>query len=172
MITVRQNNNRWSGNSPLSWSIHLFKTKIWCDWYILYIFQSGSSSIAIQCIELYLSLNPPTNQFLIRAYLCLSLAHKPEALSEAVSFVSTVLVITSIDVSHSQHKLQESFRHLVKAINIAKKLSWLVKESTYMYLRTVLIYWHCYYCKDYTEVCVLNIDVFLPNYQIHDSQDI
>lgn len=62
----------------------------------------GSRDIAIQCIELYFTLSPPTNQFLIRAHLCHCLAVAPTNPPE-------------------ENKLQDSLRSLVKAVNLAKK---------------------------------------------------
>ena len=54
--------------------------------------QYGRSSIASECIELFFSLDPPANQFLIRAHLCQALIAAPSNSSEEVSCVHTVCV--------------------------------------------------------------------------------
>ena len=46
--------------------------------------QDGHKEIANDSIELYLSLSPPTNQFLIRAYICRGLVIAPQDLSQEV----------------------------------------------------------------------------------------
>lgn len=39
--------------------------------------QNGFSELAQDCTELFFSLNPPVNQFLIRAHLCAALSNAP-----------------------------------------------------------------------------------------------
>lgn len=46
--------------------------------------QHGCTEIALECIQLYFSLGPPTTQFLIRAHLCGAVATAPKNCSEEV----------------------------------------------------------------------------------------
>ena len=49
--------------------------------------QNGHKQIAGESIDLYLSLRPPSNQFLVRAYLCRAQVLAPASSSQEVSMV-------------------------------------------------------------------------------------
>ncbi len=71
--------------------------------------------ISKECLQLFFSLAPPTNQFLIRAYLCYAVAVAPSS------------------PAHGE-KLHEALDHIVKAVDIAKKSEWLVDAHNVCFL--------------------------------------
>ena len=58
--------------------------------------QSGHVDIAVDCLQLYFSLNPPVNQFLIRAHLCKALVASPLNCSERVSLALSIYYISPL----------------------------------------------------------------------------
>ncbi len=50
----------------------------------LYEFQNGCREVALDCVQLYLSLSPPVNQFTVRAHLCEALTSAPHDSSQEV----------------------------------------------------------------------------------------
>ena len=54
---------------------HVLKVGNWDKYrFVLKSLQEGYVDLAIQCIDFYLSINPPTNQFFIRAHVCRGMA--------------------------------------------------------------------------------------------------
>ena len=56
--------------------------------YLFPLVQNGHPTVASECIQLYFSLDPPANQFLIRAHLCEGLIAAPSNPSDEESWVS------------------------------------------------------------------------------------
>lgn len=58
------------------------------DLYLVPLVQNGHCTVASECIRLYFSLDPPANQFLIRALLCEGLIAAPSNPFDEESWVS------------------------------------------------------------------------------------
>ena len=59
--------------------------------YYNFAIQNGFSDIALECLQLYFNLNPPTNQFFIRAHLCKALITAPNSPTDEVNLHNLVL---------------------------------------------------------------------------------
>eukprot|EP00731_Ephydatia_muelleri_P020306 Em0013g33a len=65
-----------------------------------YAVKSGHVDIAVDCLQLYFSLNPPVNQFLIRAHLCKALVASPLNCSERAKFLeATQQLQTAVNIA-------------------------------------------------------------------------